>query len=93
VGVFKICQARPAYSSVFTLLHDLPRSPSSFDLYRPAVGFAMILGALRQAVLLGLVSVALLSAAALGGGGCPPPGEASPPSATSVTAVSSGCAY
>jgi hypothetical protein len=31
-----------------------------------------IRGALKHAVFLGFVSVALLSAAALGGGGCPP---------------------
>jgi hypothetical protein len=36
----------------------------------------MIRGALRQVVFLALVSIALLSAAALGGGGCPVPGEA-----------------
>ena len=36
----------------------------------------MIRGALRQAVFLALVSVALLSAAAFGGGGCPPPDDA-----------------
>src|SRR6187551_3469735 len=62
----------------FTILNDLPRSPSSFDLYRLAVEersmSPMIRGALKHAVFLGFVSAALLSAAAFGGDGCSPAG-------------------
>ena len=46
-----------------------------------------IRGALKQALFLGFVSVALLSAAAFGGDGCPPPAATRPAHQASAEAL------